>query len=44
VDVVFEGTGKFTKREDAAKHIAAGAKRVIITAPPKGLISRWSSA
>jgi glyceraldehyde 3-phosphate dehydrogenase len=33
VDVVFEGTGKFTKRDDAAKHIAAGAKRVIITAP-----------
>jgi len=36
VDVVFEGTGKFTKREDAAKHIAAGAKRVIITAPATG--------
>jgi len=36
VDVVFEGTGKFTKREDAAKHIAAGAKRVIITAPAAG--------
>jgi glyceraldehyde 3-phosphate dehydrogenase len=36
VDVVFEGTGKFTKREDAAKHIDAGAKRVIITAPAKG--------
>jgi glyceraldehyde 3-phosphate dehydrogenase len=33
VDIVFEGTGKFTKRDDAAKHIAAGAKRVIITAP-----------
>jgi glyceraldehyde 3-phosphate dehydrogenase len=36
VDVVFEGTGKFTKRDDAAKHIAAGAKRVIITAPATG--------
>jgi glyceraldehyde 3-phosphate dehydrogenase len=35
VDVVFEGTGRFTNREDAAKHIAAGAKRVIITAPAK---------
>ena len=35
VDVVFEGTGRFTNREDAAKHIAAGAKRVIITAPGK---------
>jgi glyceraldehyde 3-phosphate dehydrogenase len=36
VDVVFESTGKFTKRDDAAKHLAAGAKRVIITAPAKG--------
>ena len=35
VDVVFEGTGRFTNREDAAKHIASGAKRVIITAPAK---------
>ncbi len=35
VDVVFEGTGRFTNRDDAAKHIAAGAKRVIITAPAK---------
>ena len=35
VDVVFEGTGLFTKRDDAAKHITAGAKRVIITAPAK---------
>ena len=33
VEVVFESTGKFTKRDDAAKHIAGGAKRVIITAP-----------
>jgi glyceraldehyde 3-phosphate dehydrogenase len=33
VDVVFESTGKFTKRDDAAKHLAAGAKKVIITAP-----------
>src|SRR5262245_5405219 len=36
VEVVFESTGLFTKREDAAKHIAAGAKKVIITAPAKG--------
>jgi glyceraldehyde 3-phosphate dehydrogenase len=36
VDVVFEATGKFTKRDDAAKHLQAGAKRVIITAPAKG--------
>ena len=33
VDVVLESTGLFTKRDDAAKHLAAGAKRVIITAP-----------
>jgi glyceraldehyde 3-phosphate dehydrogenase (phosphorylating) len=36
VDVVFEGTGLFTKRDDAAKHLAAGAKKVIVTAPAKG--------
>jgi glyceraldehyde 3-phosphate dehydrogenase len=35
VDVVFESTGLFTDRNAAAKHIAAGAKRVIITAPAK---------
>jgi glyceraldehyde 3-phosphate dehydrogenase len=35
VDVVFESTGLFTNREDAAKHIAAGARRVVITAPAK---------
>ena len=35
VDVVFESTGLFTKREDAEKHIAAGAKKVVITAPAK---------
>jgi len=35
VDIVFEGTGRFTKRDDAAKHLTAGAKRVIITAPAK---------
>src|ERR1043165_4866557 len=33
VDVVFESTGIFTDRDSAAKHIAAGAKRVVITAP-----------
>ena len=36
VDIVFESTGKFTKREDAAKHLAAGARKVIITAPATG--------
>ena len=36
VEVVFESTGKFTKRDDAAKHLAAGARKVIITAPATG--------
>ena len=36
VDVVFESTGLFTNRDDAAKHLAAGAKKVVITAPAKG--------
>jgi glyceraldehyde 3-phosphate dehydrogenase len=36
VDVVFESTGLFTNRDDAAKHVAAGAKKVVITAPAKG--------
>src|SRR5215471_20418029 len=35
VDVVFESTGLFTNRDAAAKHLAAGAKKVIITAPAK---------
>ena len=35
-DVVFESSGLFTKRDDAAKHVAGGAKRVIITAPATG--------
>jgi len=35
VDVVFESTGRFTARPDAGKHIDAGARRVIITAPAK---------
>ena len=36
VEIVFESTGRFTDREAAAKHLAAGAKKVIITAPAKG--------
>src|SRR5437868_7275543 len=36
VDVVFESTGLFTNRDAAAKHITAGAKKVVITAPAKG--------
>jgi glyceraldehyde 3-phosphate dehydrogenase len=35
VDVVIESTGFFTARDDAAKHLAAGAKKVIISAPAK---------
>lgn len=36
VDVVLECTGHFTNPEDAKLHIKAGAKKVIISAPPKG--------
>lgn len=35
VDIAMECTGFFTKRDDAAKHIAAGAKKVLISAPGK---------
>jgi glyceraldehyde 3-phosphate dehydrogenase len=35
-DVVIESTGLFTKRDDAAKHLAAGAKKVLISAPGTG--------
>ena len=35
VEVVFESTGIFTDRDGAAKHLTAGAKKVIITAPAK---------
>ncbi|MEU7177746.1 type I glyceraldehyde-3-phosphate dehydrogenase [Streptomyces celluloflavus] len=34
-DIVIESTGIFTKRADAAKHLAAGAKKVLISAPAK---------
>jgi glyceraldehyde 3-phosphate dehydrogenase len=36
VDIVLESTGRFTKAEDARKHIDGGAKKVIISAPAKG--------
>jgi glyceraldehyde 3-phosphate dehydrogenase len=36
VDVVFESTGIFTNRDGATKHLTAGAKKVVITAPAKG--------
>jgi glyceraldehyde 3-phosphate dehydrogenase len=36
VDIVIESTGRFTKSEDARKHIAGGAKKVIVSAPASG--------
>lgn len=36
VDIVIESTGLFTKKEQAEKHLQAGAKKAIITAPAKG--------
>src|SRR6266699_414467 len=36
VEIVLESTGRFTKAEDARKHIDAGAKKVVISAPAKG--------
>ena len=36
VDLVLESTGRFTKAEDSRKHLAAGAKKVLISAPAKG--------
>jgi len=35
VEIVIESTGRFTDREGASRHLSAGAKRVIITAPAK---------
>jgi len=37
VDIVIESTGLFTKRDKAAAHLAAGAKKVIISAPGEGV-------
>ncbi len=37
VDVVLEGTGRFTDRENCQKHLDAGARKVIVTAPGKGM-------
>ena len=36
VEIVIESTGRYTDRDGAGKHIAAGAKRVLISAPAKG--------
>src|SRR5216117_811030 len=35
-DLVLESTGRFTARDNAAKHLAAGARKVVISAPAKG--------
>ena len=45
VDIVIESTGRFTKAEDAKKHIAGGAKKVLISAPATGddVTSSWAS-
>jgi len=37
VDVVIEATGKFTKYEDAVKHLEGGAKKVVVSAPGKNM-------
>ena len=36
VDIVLESTGRFTDRDNAAKHLTAGARKVVISAPAKG--------
>lgn len=41
VDVVIESTGVFRGKDDAGKHIAAGAKKVVISAPAKGDIESF---
>ncbi|KAJ0429832.1 Glyceraldehyde-3-phosphate dehydrogenase A [Helianthus annuus] len=41
IDLVIEGTGVFVDREGAGKHIEAGAKKVLITAPGKGDIPTY---
>jgi glyceraldehyde-3-phosphate dehydrogenase (NAD(P)) len=41
IDLVIESTGVFTNREGASKHLNAGAKKVLITAPGKGNIGTY---
>src|SRR3989441_2783478 len=36
VELVLESTGRFTDRDNAAKHLAAGAQKIVISAPPQG--------
>ena len=42
VDVVIESTGKFRTRDQAAVHLGAGARKVLISAPAKGEVDGWS--
>ena len=37
IDVALECTGLFTKKDDASKHLTAGAKKVLISAPGNGV-------
>jgi glyceraldehyde-3-phosphate dehydrogenase (NADP+) (phosphorylating) len=41
IDLVIEGTGVFVDKEGAGKHLKAGAKKVLITAPGKGAIPTY---
>mmetsp|Transcript_1615 Transcript_1615/g.5648 ORF Transcript_1615/g.5648 Transcript_1615/m.5648 type:complete len:257 (-) Transcript_1615:691-1461(-) len=41
IDLVIEGTGVFVSEEGAGKHITAGAKKVLITAPGKGNVPTY---
>ena len=44
VDIAFECTGLFTSRDQAALHLQNGSKRVLISAPARGLTELWSTA
>jgi len=44
VEAVLESTGRFTDREGGSKHIQAGAKKVVISAPARTRIFPWSWA
>ena len=41
VDIVLEATGLFTERDKAAKHLEAGARKVVITAPANPKVNTW---